>query len=72
MGIHRALLVCLPIQILLTFLEFWLTIDLRFTDLFDSVGIAKTSGVVAALIMGASFIPTALLHWKGEKWYSRD
>ncbi|KAJ5887124.1 hypothetical protein N7504_011171 [Penicillium tannophilum] len=43
-----------------------------FTDLFDSVGIAKSSGVVAALIMGASFIPTAFLHWKGEKWYSRD
>lgn len=49
-----------------------LTVDLRFTDLFDSVGIAKSSGVVAALIMGASFIPTAFLHWKGEKWYSRD
>ncbi|KAJ5547410.1 hypothetical protein N7494_004995 [Penicillium frequentans] len=43
-----------------------------FTDLFDSVGIAKSSGVVAALIMGASFIPTAFLQWKGEKWYSRD
>ncbi|KAJ5937531.1 hypothetical protein N7454_003873 [Penicillium verhagenii] len=43
-----------------------------FTDLFDSVGIAKSSGVVAALIMGASFIPTALLQWKGEKWYSRS
>ncbi|KAJ5917163.1 hypothetical protein N7466_010717 [Penicillium verhagenii] len=42
-----------------------------FTDLFDSVGIAKSSGVVAALIMGASFIPTAILQWKGEKWYSR-
>jgi hypothetical protein len=40
--------------------------------MFDSVGIAASSGVVAALIMGASFFPTVFLQWKGEKLYSRD
>ncbi|KAJ5703188.1 hypothetical protein N7488_010736 [Penicillium malachiteum] len=43
-----------------------------FTDLFDSVGIAKSSGVVTAMIMVASFFPTMFLQWKGSKLYSRD
>lgn len=40
-----------------------------FTSMFDSVGIAKSSGIVTALIIGASFIPTMLLHWKGNRWH---
>ncbi|PYH95716.1 MFS multidrug transporter [Aspergillus ellipticus CBS 707.79] len=39
-----------------------------FTDMFDSVGIANSSGVVTALIMGVSFIPTVALQWKGHLW----
>ncbi|KAL4866915.1 hypothetical protein BDV12DRAFT_198766 [Aspergillus spectabilis] len=39
-----------------------------FTSMFESVGIAKSSGVVTALIMGASFFPTAFLHWQGHRW----
>jgi hypothetical protein len=39
--------------------------------MFESVGIANSSGVVAALIMGASFIPMALMHWQGKKWYTK-
>ncbi|KAF7182849.1 hypothetical protein CNMCM7691_002593 [Aspergillus felis] len=38
-----------------------------FTAMFEKVGIARSAGVVAALIMGVSFVPTALLHWKGER-----
>ncbi|KAL4806824.1 major facilitator superfamily domain-containing protein [Aspergillus unguis] len=37
-----------------------------FPAMFESVGIAKSSGVVVALIMGASFIPMAFLHWRGH------
>ncbi|RAL07852.1 putative MFS multidrug transporter [Aspergillus homomorphus CBS 101889] len=43
-----------------------------FTDMFDDVGLAKSSGVVTAMIMGASFIPTVLLHWKGQKWHKKE
>ncbi|PYI04771.1 MFS multidrug transporter [Aspergillus sclerotiicarbonarius CBS 121057] len=42
-----------------------------FTDMFDSVGIAKSSGVVTALIMGVSFIPTVVLQWRGRTWRGR-
>lgn len=35
--------------------------------MFEHVGIAASSGVIAALIMGASFIPTALLQWAGGR-----
>jgi hypothetical protein len=38
-----------------------------FTAMFERVGIARSAGVVTALIMGVSFLPTALLHWKGER-----
>ncbi|KAL4928626.1 putative MFS multidrug transporter [Aspergillus undulatus] len=39
-----------------------------FPAMFESVDIAKSSGVVTALIMGASFIPTVFLHWQGHRW----
>lgn len=39
----------------------------RFTSMFESVGIAKSSGVVTALIMGASFFPTVFLHLQGHR-----
>ncbi|CAG8207558.1 unnamed protein product [Penicillium salamii] len=42
-----------------------------FTSMFESVGIAASSGVAAALIMGAGFLPMALMHWQGQKWYSK-
>jgi hypothetical protein len=37
----------------------------RFPAMFEEVGIAASAGVMVALITGASFIPTALLHWQG-------
>jgi hypothetical protein len=40
--------------------------------MFESVGIAASSGVVAALIMGASFFPTVFLQWQGRRWYSHE
>ncbi|KAJ5625406.1 hypothetical protein N7510_001715 [Penicillium lagena] len=43
-----------------------------FPSMFESVGLAKSSGVVTALVMGASFIPTALMQWQGSKWYKHD
>ncbi|KAJ5183876.1 hypothetical protein N7492_001492 [Penicillium capsulatum] len=42
-----------------------------FPSMFESVGIAASSGVITALIMGASFIPTMLLQWQGQRWHSR-
>jgi hypothetical protein len=39
--------------------------------MFESVGIANSSGVVTALIMGASFIPMVLMHWQGKNWYTK-
>ncbi|OOF95566.1 hypothetical protein ASPCADRAFT_170308 [Aspergillus carbonarius ITEM 5010] len=39
-----------------------------FTDMFDSVGIANSSGVVTALIMGVSFFPTVVLQVWGRRW----
>jgi len=39
--------------------------------MFESVGIAASSGVAAALITGAGFIPMALMHWQGNKWYKK-
>ncbi|KAL2822887.1 MFS general substrate transporter [Aspergillus granulosus] len=41
-----------------------------FTDMFESVGVAKSSGVVVALVMGGGFLPMALLHFfrgKGKR-----
>ncbi|KAJ5404437.1 hypothetical protein N7509_004308 [Penicillium cosmopolitanum] len=43
-----------------------------FTSLFDSVGIAASAGVAAALIMGASFFPTVYLQLQGKKWHARN
>lgn len=40
--------------------------------MFNSVGIAASSGVAAALIMGASFFPTMFLQWQGKRWYRHD
>ncbi|KAL3463463.1 major facilitator superfamily domain-containing protein [Aspergillus heterothallicus] len=34
-----------------------------FPDMFESVGVAKSSGVLVALIMGGGFIPMAALHY---------
>lgn len=36
--------------------------------MFESVGVAASSGVGVALIVGISVVPTFLLHWKGRVW----
>ncbi|KAJ1713953.1 hypothetical protein G4B11_010183 [Aspergillus flavus] len=41
-----------------------------FPDMFETVGIAKSSGVVAALVMGVSFLPTVYLQWQGKRWHA--
>ncbi|KAL4963769.1 putative MFS multidrug transporter [Aspergillus stella-maris] len=39
-----------------------------FPAMFESVGIANSSGIVTALIMGASFFPMVYLHLRGHRW----
>lgn len=36
--------------------------------MFDNVGVAFSSGVVSAMIVSASVIPTVCLQWKGHIW----
>ena len=36
--------------------------------MFAKVGVAASSGVGVALIVGVSVIPTLLLHWRGRLW----
>lgn len=42
--------------------------EYRFPSMFESVGIAASSGVGVALIVGVSAVPTIFLHWKGRVW----
>jgi len=37
--------------------------------MFKSVGIAASSGIGVALIVGVSVVPTIFLHWKGCVWW---
>ncbi|KAL6705131.1 hypothetical protein ACN47E_007236 [Coniothyrium glycines] len=37
-----------------------------FPDMFTNVGIAKSTGIVAALLVGASLIPVIVTHWRGH------
>jgi hypothetical protein len=39
-----------------------------FPDMFTNVGVAKSSGITTALMMGCSFIPTIFLQWRGHQW----
>lgn len=36
--------------------------------MFAKVGVAASSGVGVALIVGVSVIPTLFLHWRGRAW----
>jgi predicted RND superfamily exporter protein len=40
----------------------------RFTSLFDNVGVAASSGVVCAMIIAVSVLPTIVLQSYGSKW----
>lgn len=40
--------------------------------MFDSVGIAKSSGVATALLVGCSIFPTVYLQWQGRRLYNHD
>lgn len=39
-----------------------------FTSMFDSVGLSKSSAIVAVLIVVLSIVPTVLLQWRGQLW----
>ncbi|RLL99162.1 hypothetical protein CFD26_105262 [Aspergillus turcosus] len=39
-----------------------------FPAMFENVGVAASAGVGCALIVGASVIPTIIVHWQGRKW----
>ncbi|PGH07785.1 hypothetical protein AJ79_06173 [Helicocarpus griseus UAMH5409] len=39
-----------------------------FPAMFEDVGIAASSGVTSALMVGVAVIPTILLQWQGAKW----
>jgi hypothetical protein len=47
--------------------NFKLTLD-RFPQMIENVGLAESSGVTTALIVGVSIIPTAFLQWRGSSW----
>lgn len=36
--------------------------------MFTSVGIAASGGVAAALLIGVSIIPTAIIQFRGDRW----
>lgn len=36
--------------------------------MFETVGVAASSGVCCALIVGVSVIPTIILHFMGRAW----
>jgi hypothetical protein len=36
--------------------------------MFNNVGVAKSAGVAAALLVGVSLLPTMLLQWRGQAW----
>lgn len=36
--------------------------------MFTNVGLKGSAGVVSALMVGVSIIPTIFLHFKGRKW----
>lgn len=36
--------------------------------MFENVGIAASSGVTSALMVGVSVFPTVLLQWQGRRW----
>ena len=40
----------------------------RLPDMFETVGTANSAGVVVAMIVGVSVIPTIFLHWRGGHW----
>lgn len=40
--------------------------------MFDGVGIAKSSGVITALIMGCSLFPIVYVQWQGKRLYNSD
>jgi hypothetical protein len=44
----------------LTIGPFW------FPDMFTSVGIANSAGVMVALIVGVSLLPVIFVHWRGH------
>jgi MFS family permease len=37
-----------------------------FPDMFETVGVANSAGVVAALVVGVSLVPVVVVHWKGQ------
>lgn len=36
--------------------------------MFESVGVAPSAGICAALVAGVSIIPTMIVHWQGRSW----
>ncbi|KAJ5171258.1 Major facilitator superfamily domain general substrate transporter [Penicillium coprophilum] len=43
-----------------------------FTPMFENAGIAPSAGIVSALIVLVSVIPTIFLHWRGKIWRSEE
>jgi MFS family permease len=38
-----------------------------FPDMFESVGVANSAGIVVALLVGVSLVPVAFTHWRGHQ-----
>ncbi|OQE42189.1 hypothetical protein PENCOP_c004G08268 [Penicillium coprophilum] len=43
-----------------------------FTPMFENAGIAPSAGIVSALIVLVSVVPTIFLHWRGKIWRSEE
>ncbi|KAJ4298216.1 hypothetical protein N0V90_006115 [Kalmusia sp. IMI 367209] len=43
-----------------------------FPQMFEHVGIANSAGVVVALVVGVSLVPTMILQWRGKSFRQRE
>jgi predicted RND superfamily exporter protein len=41
-------------------------ISTRFQDMFKVLGFAKSTGIVVAMLVAVSLLPTFFIHWKGK------
>jgi hypothetical protein len=59
---------CLYCSKTLTCLQLWLTYSTRFPQMIANVGLNGSAGIVTALMVAISVIPTILLQWRGSRW----
>lgn len=40
----------------------------RFSPMFETVGVARSSAIGCTLVFAVSVVPTAILQWRGALW----